>query len=186
MRIVLLRHGKPHLTSPKRIKARNMQHWIDNYNTAELDTSASPSTELIELATQCQQIVCSNQSRSLDSAKVLNLNTVHESDPLFREFGMPYRKIPFVKLTPTLWAIIFRLSWLMGFSLNSESFEEAKIRAENAANRLIKMAEDHNDILLIGHGLLNKFIAKQLLSEGWSCSKMLGRKHWEYGIFEKE
>ena len=185
MKIVLLRHGKPLLTQDRSIKSRNMQHWIDAYNSAKLDPVAQPSAALYKISKQCQHIICSNLPRSIHSAKYLKLNTINESCPLFRELGLPYRKIPIIKLKPKLWAGLFRLFWFMGFSLNSESYQDAKIRAGDAAKKLIEIAHSKESVLVVGHGMLNRFIAKELLNSGWSCSQKLGNQHWDYGVFEK-
>ncbi len=56
--------------------------------------------------------------------------------------------------------------WLFSFSKNGEFFKQAKNRARLAAEKLIALAQTHHDVLLVGHGFINHFIAKELKKRG--------------------
>lgn len=185
MKIVLIRHGKPQLSKLQPIKARNMPDWIDAYNQADIDYNTVPTESALNEAKQCNFIITSQLKRATHSAKILQHPTPHLSDALFQEFDLPYRHISFIKLPPEIWAAIFRITWFLGFSLNAESYYEAKLRASSAADNLIKYAKQHGSVLLVGHGFMNKYIAKELTKRGWNNTKKANHSHWGYGVFEK-
>jgi len=123
-------------------------------------------------------------SRSIESAKILGINKIHFIEGYLREAELPYFKIPFLTLTPDTWAIIFRILWFCGLKTNSESLIEAKVRASTGASKLKKIAKNNDSVVFIGHGFMNRFIAKELLLSGWHNSIPLGKKHWEFGVYE--
>jgi hypothetical protein len=69
--------------------------------------------------------------------------------------------MPILRLSPTLWAAFFRVMWLLGISRNAEPLEVAKHRAFQAARILVAYAKESNGpVLLMGHGVMNRLIAK--------------------------
>lgn len=74
-----------------------------------------------------------------------------------------------------VWIVLVRVLWVLGFSRNGESLRNAKKRANHAAARLVELAEEHQQILLVGHGFINYFIAKELRKRGWSGPSRPGR-----------
>ena len=49
-------------------------------------------------------------------------------NPIFREMGLPFGKLSYPRISPDVWAVIFRVLWFLGYSANSESFRKAKQR----------------------------------------------------------
>jgi hypothetical protein len=96
---------------------------------------------------------------------------------------MPYWSFPAPELPPSMWTVLFRLCWFAGLTSKVESFKEAKARAAKATDRLIKIARKHRQIVFAGHGLLNQFIAKVLLANGWLGPTNPGKKYWQYGVY---
>jgi broad specificity phosphatase PhoE len=74
---------------------------------------------------------------------------------------------------------------LFGFSRNGESLIDTRIRARQAAAKLIELAEGHRQVLLVGHGFMNRFIARELLRSGWAGPLKPGKGFWGYGVYEK-
>jgi len=72
----------------------------------------------------------------------------------------------------------------LGYSANGETIKEAKCRAERGAELLENLAKKQGSVLLVGHGFLNRFIAKRLISNGWKGPSTPGRKYWAYGVYE--
>lgn len=134
------------------------------------------------MAKKCSIIVCT--VHSIQSAKALVADKSVESEPLFREMGLPYSNWHFLRLSLNLWVVIFRLLWLSGYSNNTESLQQGKYRSVNAANKLISLAKKHGSVMLVGHGFTNRFIAKVLLSLGWLGPKVPGYKCWGYGVYK--
>ena len=184
MRIVLLRHGRPQVPEFGKLRANEISRWIESYNCSGLMPNDTPSQEAIEIAGSCDSVVCSDLPRSIDSAKALGVKNIDVVDPSFREMGLPHGDFPSPKLSPNTWAFIFRILWFFGYSANSESLGEAKYRASKGATYLAKIARDSSSVLLVGHGFVNRFIAKELLANGWQGPLSPGKKYWGYGIYE--
>lgn len=184
MRIVLLRHGRPHVPNYKSLKAGQVGQWIEAYNAAGLTADHKPPQRAIEIAATCNMVVCSDLPRSIESAKALGVESINVVEPVFREVGLSFWNLPMLKMTPKAWAVFFRLAWFCGYASNSESVWEARTRASSGAARLKELAEINGAILFVGHGLLNKFLAKELLSSGWKGPNNPGAKYWDFGTYE--
>ena len=185
MEIILLRHGKPIIPSLHKIKAFSFLQWIESYNDSGLCPTSKPSPKLLTLANKTNAVICSQLPRSLQSAEALNINDITLSHSWFNEAGLPSANWRTFKLSPTTWVVIFRILWLFGYSNNSESYKEAKIRAQNSAQKLIELAKEHKSVLFVGHGIYNKLLANELKSLGWSGPGNPGSKHWSFGVYNK-
>ena len=186
MRVILMRHGKPSLPAQKSVSSLEFINWINSYNAADLCVNLKPTKETVQLAQSCNAIVCSSLNRSIFSAKFLGINEVDVIEHQLREMEMPWGNFTNLNLKPKYWAVIFRILWFLGYSKNSESFKEAKLRAEQAALLLESTAKEKHTVLFVGHGMLNRFIAKALVQRGWETQKKVGSKYWEFGIFERK
>ncbi|NOX42458.1 MAG: histidine phosphatase family protein [Gammaproteobacteria bacterium] len=186
MQIILLRHGKVNYPPITMLSASSFSQWVADYDSNELDVSSKPTEEAMGIAKQTNAVVCSILPRSLESAKVLRVEGVTLSHSLFNEAGLPIANWKFPRLSVRIWAIIFRLAWFLGYSANSETLKEAKKRSSQAANKLIKMAEEHKSVMFIGHGIINRFIAYELRELGWEGPKKPSRNYWEFGVFTQK
>lgn len=186
MRIVLMRHGKPLLPVQESVTSLEFRHWIDAYNAAELCEELKPKPESVEIAQACHITLCSSLKRSLQSAEALGRKEVAFIEHSLREMEMPWGKMTGVKLKPEFWALIFRTLWFLGYSKNCESFKDARSRALQAAILLEKTAREKGSVLFVGHGMLNRYIARCLVENGWLVRKKIGSAYWQFGIFERE
>ena len=184
MEIVLLRHGKPDMPAFGKLKAYEMSKWIETYNSAGIDRKQIPPESVTEMASNCKAVVCSDLPRSVESADVLKTGHVHLSDSIFREMSLPYANWNSLRLSPTIWVALFRLLWFLGYSSHCESYYSSKLRAITVAQRLKELAVEHGSVLLVGHGLLNHFLAKDLLSTGWQGPTNPGKHYWEFGVYK--
>lgn len=89
-----------------------------------------------------------------------------------------------LKFNPKVWLIFFRILWLFGYSQNCESFKETKLRAKKATEKLIDLSKQHKAIILVGHGIMNRLIRKELILYKWDETKKLKSNNWNYGIFK--
>jgi len=185
MKITLLRHGKPVLPSLDRIYAKEFNAWIQDYNSSHLAQPPLASEAALNHANTCNALVCSDLARSIDSAKALNKEKIILSDAIFNEAGLPAANWKILKLSPKIWAVLFRILWLFGYSKNSESFREAKKRAADAVRILIKLAYKHEHILFIGHGVYNRILANELRKTGWSGPKNPGASYWSFAVYKQ-
>ena len=185
MKIVLLRHGRTSLPPWPWIRAAELGNWIDSYNSAGIQDKLPPSKALA-IAEQCRLIVTSDLLRSVESGRVLGSRTPMISDGLFREAGLPYRSAAFIRMPPYVWAVLFRLLWSFGFKTNGESIHAFRKRAQSAAMFLISLASEHDSVLLVGHGLINSYIARELLSAGWLGPGKTEIRHWGFTEYTHE
>jgi len=182
MRIILLRHGKTSLQPWPWIKAGELGHWIDAYNAAGIREIA-PTAAAMAITRQCKVIVSSDLLRSMESGRALGSGKPIISDGMFREAGLPYSAVTFLKMPPYVWAVTFRVAWALGFKENGESIYTFRERIRNAADRLISLAHKHDSVLLVGHGLINRYLARELLSSGWQGPGKTKIRHWGHTTY---
>lgn len=103
-------------------------------------------------------------------------------DALFCEAQLPHGDWRLPRLSPFTWAFIFRVLWLCGYSRNVESAGAARLRASTAAQRLQSLAGE-GPVLLLGHGVMNRMIAKQLLADGWTRQQRNGSQYWSAAVY---
>ena len=184
MKITLLRHGKPDFKIPKRTTSKEIVNLIKGYDKAGIAADSLPPASSIDMANNVKVIICSHLPRSLESAQKLTQQPIYLSDALFREADLPSTNGSFPKLPATLWLIIFRLLWLLGYAKNGESIVITRQRARQATEKLVELAQQHHHVLLVGHGVFNYLIARELTKAGWKSSKKSPREHWEYTTYE--
>jgi broad specificity phosphatase PhoE len=180
MEIILLRHGKPDVELKGHLNASDIKQLTSAY--AQSGVEDSPPEILKDRFNACY-VVCSDLARSTQSAKKLGVNEIHLSDALFKETDVPHFDQGVIKMPVTVWLIVLRVMWLFGFKKNGESFSKAKNRAQDATNKLIALAQENEKVILVGHGLMNRLIAKQLRLKSWQGPPSPGKKHWEFGRY---
>jgi len=184
LEIALMRHGKVDIPEFKeRIVGGDFIACLDQYDISELHENSQPDAESIGYFTHYSSVVCSHLSRSQESAKRLQLTDKVIIDPMFCEVKKPYLNFFGLKLYPKTWAILIGLSWYCGLLEKKMPFIEAKQRAKNCADKLEKLARDNGKVLLVGHGFMNTYIAKELRDRGWKGPTTPAKRHWQYGIY---
>jgi len=182
MEITLIRHGEPEYELKGRAKAKEISDVINNYDLSGIKDK--PSVTVIESVSNIRAVVCSDLRRSLDSASALGFEVIHDSKPLFREVSTPHFKSGEFSMSIDNWAVFLRVSSLFGFSRNGESLLMARRRAKKAALELVQLAKDEKSVLLVGHGFINYFIAKELLKMNWVGPSKPGGGYWGYGTYK--
>ena len=182
MEIVLLRHGMPTVGLKGLFNAKELKKLVLDYEQSGIQDRAPQ--KLFELF-DAHYVVCSHLNRSLQSAEEIGFKHVSHSDSVFSETNIPHFDNSVFKLPIGIWLLTLRIAWLFGFSKNGESFLQAKNRAEQAANKLIILAQEHEQVILVGHGLMNRLIAKELQLNAWAGPKSPGKKYWEFGRYKK-
>jgi len=185
MEISLVRHGESRLLENHKITFAEFNKWVEKYNVTGVFEQSTYPELTIEKVETANFVVTSDLERSIVSANLLNPNVKIFSDSVFREAEMPANLtiISKVKLKPTSWAVLLRLLWLSGYSNKCESLSQAKLRAKKATQQLISYANDHNSIVLVGHGYFNILIAKELKRMGWEGKSKANTKHWKCSTF---
>lgn len=180
MTIILMRHGKSVLRQSGWITPAEMASWIEHYNLSEVETDDTPIASL-QLANSAVCIVASTAQRALSSVQALN-HTVSITDSVFCEAQLPFALWRFPRLPPSMWVVFFRLLWLFGYSRGADSIRVTKIRAKSAAHKLIALAEN-GTVLLVGHGIMNHLIAKELNALGWAGPKKQESHFWGASVY---
>jgi len=176
-----MRHGQPTLATPLKIAMSDMKGWIEHYNRSEIADQTVPDASM-RLAASASVIVSSSAPRALTSVQALGLKPA-VVDELFCEAQLPYGHWRLPRLSPFPWAFIFRVLWLCGYSRDAEPVKAAKLRANTAAQRLQSLASEGPGLLL-GHGVMNRLIARQLLADGWTRQQQNGSQYWSTAVYQ--
>jgi len=183
MKITLIRHAEVDISKNALAYAFELKKWLNIYNNAEIKEHFVAKDEISKIFDHSHQIICSELKRSSDSVLLYD-KTIDIKDSLFNEADLPYANWGLVKLPLIAWAFLFRFMWLFGYEENGESLTKAKQRAIKATDLLVKSSEKNISVTLLGHGLINRLIAKELVSRGWTAQNKMGTKNWDYGVFE--
>ncbi|CCG88460.1 histidine phosphatase family protein [Erwinia piriflorinigrans] len=181
MSITLMRHGKPHQPPSGRRSAQAMMQWCDAYDLAEI--CDRPPDRSLRLAGEADIIVTSPLPRARSSLDKLG-KTANMIDGLYSEVALPAIPLAFPTLPPFIWLPLLRVMWLLGYSGKVESYAQAKQRAVQAAEQLTQLAE-HGNVLLMGHGIMNKLISRQLRKLGWRGEKHASSRYWSSAVYRQ-
>ncbi|WP_434585364.1 histidine phosphatase family protein [Klebsiella sp. R390] len=185
MEIILMRHGKPSFIGNSKVTSREMTDWITQYNLSEIGRDTPPESS-VALAFSALCVISSPLPRAISSLNALGCHT-GLTDDIFREADLPVYCIPGMRLYPAHWAILFRIMWFCGMFREVGSLAMAKRRARQAADILIDLVHKNNGpVLLMGHGIMNRLIARALMSKGWKEHRRAGNAYWNAGVYHIE
>jgi len=188
MKIVLMRHGKPETDLHTKLNQKYNMHelvsMLRKYENCNLNENQTPDKLSINISKQCNVCVCSNLPRSIQSAKLLGIDQPIIDD-LSHELRVPNLVLPSPQLSMRTWVYFYFGIWLLGYSKDSESVREIRNRATIASKKLIKLAEENESTLFVGHGVINRFIGRALLKKGWQRPKKREESYWDFVVYEK-
>jgi len=164
MKIVLIRHGKPVSADNPILNACQYTHWIRRYNASKVAINSRPLT--VNDDYKYFYTLSSDLKRAIHSTNIYLGKPPEKVDKLYREMEIPRYRFPF-KLKAWNWVYFSRLLWMLGYKGPFESFTQAKKRADTAAIKLIEMAQVQDQVVLFGHGFMNRYIRKSLIQKGW-------------------
>ena len=185
MEIILIRHGKPQELPQTTLSPNDFGKWLMKYKKVGIDKKYPPNTTTKQCVKSSKVMISSDLQRSIESAKILGKTKKHIVDKNFREVEMPFSSWVFPKFSPTIWLILNRILWFLGYSKKCESYKNAKSRSIECAQKLQTLAKENQSIVLIGHCFMNRFIGKQLLHAGWLSSKRQQSGYWGVSICTK-
>ena len=183
MEIILMRHGRPILTKTGRIAPIDMQGWIEHYDLSVVATEGVPAASQT-LADSAACIAASTAPRAMSSVQVLG-HTPAVTDAVFCEAQLPHALWRFPRLSPAVWAALFRLMWFCGYARGAASLQATQARAKTAAGKLVLLAEA-GPVMLLGHGIMNRLIGNELVALGWSRPAKHGSKYWSAGVYRRQ
>ena len=180
MEISLIRHGKSKHIENNRVTCKEFVKWVEKYDKIGVfEEKDYPSETLTKIAT-ASIVITSDLTKLLKSANLI-IQTANRvvTDALFRETELPVpsKNLKF-KMSANSWAVILRCLWFCGYAGQNESLAKAKQRAKKASERLVKYAEGHKSVVLVGHGFFNRLIAIELKKMAWKGKRKATAKHW--------
>lgn len=179
-KILLYRHGKIDFDTGKRIEASNIHEAVREYDAAPLLDELAPET-----AFKPDILVCSSLKRSIDSAAQL-FRQPDVIDRQFREAELPsIVHLPFTLPVKNLF-IVARCIWLLGGHKDCESIRDFKTRVHEAASTLDHLSKQHKQVAVIGHGILNHYLAHELLRLNFDGPKRPTRPYGHASCFERK
>lgn len=186
MRILLIRHGQPHIALRPRTGHAGFANYIDDYEKAGLLPSDLPPAELRDLAQELEHVFTSGRPRSHQSAAALAPHAELTADPLFAEAPLAAPAIPLLQMRVPKWAVMSRLLWHAGFHPGIESARAAGARAAQAADILIARARKSGAAALVAHGYFNWMIGRQLAGRGFARKGSHRARYWNSVIYERK
>ena len=183
-KITFIRHAKVDIASQKPITAKMLKSWEDAYNTAPIIQDIPQNEALYKVFDEVDFIMSSTLSRTKDSIVLLG-SSVDESNALFNEAQIPTLNGNFIKLKPTSWMVVFRLLSLVGFGRWDVTLKETKVQAKEASRVLLKLSEEHDNVILMGHGVMNWLIRKELLALEWKGEGKDAHGNWGMTVLSK-
>jgi broad specificity phosphatase PhoE len=183
MEIFLVRHGRPARLDKKPISGHDIGQWVTRYNEAGIDRACRPPASASRLVASAGCVVASNLRRSVESAALLNPSLDVHIDPELREAVLPHSLGVSVRLPPDVWVVLARVAWWFDWCCSEETVDATKQRAGRSADRLCLLAREHGSVAVVGHGMFNRFVARELKRRGWRGPTMLPRAYWAVSRF---
>jgi broad specificity phosphatase PhoE len=186
MRIVLIRHGQPHIALSPRTGHAGFADYIDDYEAAGIAPSSLPPQDLRELAQELNHVFTSGRPRSQQSAQLLAPSAQLIADPLFVEAPLASPRLPFLRMQVPKWAVVSRILWHAGFHPGIENPRHARKRAQRAADILIARGRQNGISVLVAHGYFNWMIGRQLSKRGFHRTGTHQARYWNTVIYERK
>ncbi len=185
MRILLIRHGQPHIALRPRTSRAGFADYIARYEEAGLSPCDLPPEELRNLVHELDHVFTSSLPRSHQSAAALAPHAQLIADPLFVEAPLAAPAIPLLQMRVSKWAVLSRLLWYVGFHPGIESPRAAAKRAAQAADILIARARKSGTVALVAHGYFNWMIGRRLVACGFARSGSHRARYWNSVVYER-
>jgi len=183
-KITFVRHARVDMDSSTPISAKMLKSWEEAYNNAPIIKDIPQDEALHQVFDEVDYILSSTLRRTQDSIVLLG-SSVDESNALFNEAQIPVLDGHFIKLKPTSWLVLFRIFSLVGSGRWAVTLKETKAQAKEASRVLLKLTEQHNNIVLVGHGVMNWLIRKELLASDWKNEGKDAHGNWGMTVLFK-
>jgi broad specificity phosphatase PhoE len=184
IRIILVRHGRPAISTNHRTGHRGFSAYIDAYEAAGLDPTCVPPEEVQDLVGELDLIYTSGKPRSQDSARALAPDAELIADPLFVEAPLASPHIPLLRIKVPAWAVMARILWHAGYHPEIENYRRTKQRAKRAADILTEQARKNGAAALVAHGYFNAIIGRELRRRGFRRIGAHRVTYWNAVIYE--
>jgi len=185
--IHLIRHGRSALALPDRwITPGEFRDWLEIYNRTGIADDSGPPSALVEMMRDSPIVVCSDYPRSIESARRLAPQSDPRMSTAYREAGRPLQGDWSIRLPLEIWDRFSVLCWKLSLIVADESVRAARVRAQLAARELISLAQESSPVLLVGHGMVNTMIGRELLRSGWSGPRRANDNYWGVASYRRD
>ena len=181
--IVLIRHGRPAGGNAAPISGRELGQWVEHYNGLGIDRACAPPVSLSRLVAAAGCVTASDLRRARESAEWLRSPATVRIDSEFREAVLPDSLPSSLRMHPGVWVVLARVGWWLNWCASEESVDATRRRAGRAADRLCALAREHASIVVVGHGMFNRFVARELVARGWCGPAIIPRAYWSAALF---
>ena len=179
--IALVRHGPPAAPRPPWLAGRDLPEWWTHYDRAPLRPDAVAPPWVVRLAGEAAVLASSPLPRARTTAARLAPDREVREVPDAHEIGS-WTPDCSLRLSAPAWSAIARLVWLTGRVDAAESPAAARNRAARLAERLDTWAQRDGPVLLVAHGLLNRWVSDALVVRGWSRRHRGADRYWNVRV----
>ena len=184
--VILVRHGEPALSRKVRLSAGGYRDWWALYEIGGIKDGQRPPDALVAVAASAGAIFASTRRRSVETTLALTRGGAFTEDPIFIEAPLPPPAWPaWIRMSPRIWGFTARLWWwFFDHHEGQETRAQASVRAALAADRLIALAAQGQDVVVVAHGFFNGMVGGALKRRGWRCTDDQGFRYWSARRFE--
>ncbi len=185
--IVLARHGEPDIHRKVMLNVHGYRDYWSRYEQLGIRPGQTPPPALIEQTARAGVIISSVRNRSIESALALAAGREFDRTPLFVEAPLPPPHFPgFVRMSPKIWGFIARFWWwFFNHHDGQETRREAEKRADQAADLIVDLAAQGEDVVVLAHGFFNFMVGRALRRRGWRLTANQGWKYWSTRRYER-
>jgi broad specificity phosphatase PhoE len=186
LQIVLARHGRPDLPAEARraISGREIGRWYRDYNDSGIVVGEAPA-HLREAARAAGCIVASDLRRAIESAACLTAAENVRVEVALREVGFPESLDSSLRLSPNLWVFIARTAQMLDRRDEEGGRAAVRARAASVAGTLSELALEHCNVVAVGHGWFNRFVARELRRQGWQGPRFVPGGYWSSVTYQR-
>lgn len=183
-KITFVRHAKVDIDSSKPITSNMLKNWEEAYNNAPIIKEIPKNDTLRQVFDEVDCVVSSTLRRTKDSISLMGVD-IDVSNSHFNEAQIPVLNGTFIKLKPSNWLVIFRLLSFLGYGRWAITLKETQKQAREASKILLSLSEKHDNIILVGHGVMNWLIRKELLALDWESEGKDAHGNWDMTVLFK-
>jgi len=181
VKILLLRHGPPVFNHKQRVGTDNIKQLLEAYAFSRVTTNPSINP-LTFFAPDKLTVITSKLPRAIDTATLLGFKSVVTTD-LLNESSLPHPNTMFIKLPWSLFVVLYRIAWFLGYRNNAPGKSADVARAKACVSFISQYIQADRPVVLIGHGIMNRLIKKELSAQGWRADSKGGSGYWSLNSF---
>ncbi|WP_454759273.1 histidine phosphatase family protein [Caulobacter segnis] len=185
--ITLARHGEPALSRKVKLNAPEYGDWWARYEVGGLKEGQTPPESLIQIARDADVLIASTRRRAIETAQAVTGGRAFATDPTFIEAPLPPPPWPlWLKMSPKRLGFFARFWWwFFNNHGGQETRAEAEVRAGKAADLLVELSDQGQDVLVVAHGFFNWMIADALKARGLAKLTDEGHAYWSIKRFRR-